>query len=191
MQKIMAALAVFGILVALPVPVPVPVFAQAGPDQASVVFHRPDKIKWKATRFNIERDGRPIGQLLAGKEISLPLDPGSYTFTASAKSLDGMDYLTLNVKAGKTYRVKGEVLASWPVGRPKFTDVSESGVATQPPSATTAGPAVAQSAPAASQPAVTHRSRISRTLRATGIWRRGPWPLMAANSKGRALQPGR
>jgi hypothetical protein len=148
MQKIMAALVVFGILVGLPAPVPV--FAQAGPDQALVVFHRPNKIKWKATRFNIEQGGRPIGQLLAGKEISLPLDPGSYTFTASAKSLDGMDYLTLNVKAGKTYRVKGEVLASWPVGRPKFTDVKESGVATQSTSAPAAVPAGSQSVPAAS-----------------------------------------
>ena len=105
MKKLMLALAVFGALVALPEPVPV--FAQTGPDQAQVVFHRPNKMKWKATRFNIEQDGRPIGQLRAGTEISLTLDPGTYTFTATATSLDGRDFLKLSVEAGKTYRVKG------------------------------------------------------------------------------------
>ena len=171
MKKIMMALAVFGILVVLPAPAPV--FAQSGPDQALVVFHRPDKMKWKATRFNIEQDGRPIGQLLAGTEISLPLDPGTYTFTASATSLDGVDYLTLSVEAGKTYRVKGEVLASWPVGRPKFTDVSESGVATQP-----------VSAPAGSQPAVSDSKAATMGLKnLAGNWDMEAWSLAADGRK--------
>lgn len=104
--------------------------AQAGPGQAQVIFHRPDVMKARATRFNISQNGQPIGQLLAGTTIELALDPGTYTFVASAASLDGQDSITLTVEPGKTYRVKGEVLWSWPVGRPKFTDVSESGVAT-------------------------------------------------------------
>lgn len=171
MKKFMVALAVFGILVALPEPVPV--FAQAGPDQALVVFHRPNKMKWKATRFNIEQDGRPIGQLLAGNEISVPLDPGTYTFTATATSLDGKDYLTLSVEAGKTYRVKGEVLASWPVGRPKFTDVNESGVATQ-----------AVTAPAASQPAASGGNAAMMGLNnLVGKWNMESWSLAADGRK--------
>jgi hypothetical protein len=164
-KKIMTVLAAIGILVALPTPAPV--FAQSGPDQAEVVFHRPNKIKWKATRFNIEQDGRPIGQLLAGTEIRLALDPGNYTFTATATSLDGKDYLTLSVEAGKTYRVKGEVLASWPVGRPKFTDVSESGVATQP-----------ASAPAMPQPAASDGNAATMGLKnLVGNWDMESWSL--------------
>lgn len=128
MRKLVAVLVILGNIIALPWHVTV--YAQAGPDQAEIIFHRPNKVKWKATRFNIEQDGRPIGQLRAGTEIAVSLDPGTYTFTTTATSLDGVDYLTLSVEAGKTYRVKGEVLASWPVGRPKFTDVVESGVAT-------------------------------------------------------------
>ena len=185
MQRIMMALAVMGIVIALPTPVPV--FAQAGPDQALVVFHRPNKIKWKATRFNIEQDGRPIGQLLAGTEISVPLDPGTYTFTANATSLDGVDYITLSVEAGKTYRVKGEVLASWPVGRPKFTDVSESGVATQPASAPAAGsaaqavgPAASQPTSAATQPAVSDSEAARLGLQNfAGDWDMEMWSLAA------------
>ena len=177
----MTALAVLGFFVALPAPVPL--FAQAGPDQALVVFHRPNKIKWKATRFHIEQDGRPVGQLLAGTEISLSLDPGSYTFTASATSLDGVDYITLSVEAGKTYRVKGEVLASWPVGRPKFTDVNESGVATQPASAPAAGPAALQSAPAG-QPEVSDDEAARQSLNNfEGNWDMETWSLAADGRK--------
>lgn len=171
MKKLMLALAVFGALVALPEPVPV--FAQTGPDQAQVVFHRPNKMKWKATRFNIEQDGRPIGQLRAGTEISLTLDPGTYTFTATATSLDGRDFLKLSVEAGKTYRVKGEVLASWPVGRPKFTDVNESGVATQ-----------AVAAPAVSQPAARDGNATTTSLNNfVGNWTMESWSLAGDGRK--------
>jgi len=104
--------------------------AQVSPDQGLLIFHRADKFAGKAIRFNIEQDGRPIGQLLAGTTLEVPLAPGTYTFTVRAPSLDGMDYLTLNIEAGKTYSVEGEVLFGWPTGRPKFSAVSESGVAT-------------------------------------------------------------
>jgi len=173
MRKLVAVLVVFGTMGVLPSPGAV--YAQSGPDQAQVIFHRPDKIKWKATRFNIEQDGRPIGQLRAGTEIAVSLDPGTYTFTTTATSLDGVDYLTLSVEAGKTYRVKGEVLASWPVGRPKFTDVSETGVATQP-----------ASAPAAAQPAASDRSAATIGLKnLVGDWDMEAWSL---NVDGRKIQ---
>lgn len=103
--------------------------AQNESDQGVVVFHRADVFKGKAIRFNIEQDGRPVGQLLAGSSLELSLAPGTYTFTVRAPSIDGMDYLTLNVEAGKTYSVEGEILWGWPAGRPKFSAVSESGVA--------------------------------------------------------------
>lgn len=124
---------------------------ETSPDEGLVIFHRADKLKAKSVRFNIEQDGRPIGQLLAGTTLEVPLAPGSYTFTARAPSLDGMDYLTLNVEAGKTYNVEGEVLWGWPVGRPKFHDVSEFGVANQqaknPAASATSGTAEAAGVP--------------------------------------------
>lgn len=180
MRIIVAVLVVFGSMVVLPWPAAV--YAQSGPDQAQVIFHRPDKIKWKATRFNIEQDGRPIGQLRAGAEIALSLDPGTYTFTTTAKSLGGVDYLTLSVVAGKTYRVKGEVLASWPVGRPKFTNVSESGVATQPAGA----PVAAQpaGAPDAAQPVVSDSKVATIVLtNLVGDWDMEAWSLAADGRK--------
>ena len=64
--------------------------AQAGPDEGLVVFHRADKFKGKGIRFNIEQDGRPIGQLLSGTTLEVPLAPGTYTFTVRAPSLDGI-----------------------------------------------------------------------------------------------------
>ena len=117
----LAAVALLAVLATLSAPV----YAQVGPDQGLVVFHRADLMKGRAIKFNIEMDGRPIGQLPAGSEFSIPVDPGSYTFTVRVPAWDGMDYLTLNVEAGKTYRVEGEILWGWPVGRPKFKNVSE------------------------------------------------------------------
>jgi hypothetical protein len=125
--------------------------AQAGPDEGLVIFHRANVMAGKAIRFNLEQDGRPVGQLLAGTTLEIPLAPGTYTFTVRAPSVDGMDYLTLNVEAGKTYSVEGEILWGWPAGRPKFGNVSESGVATQPadmPSASAPSAATATAAPA-------------------------------------------
>lgn len=103
--------------------------AQAQADKGLVVFSREDTMKGKAIRFNIEQDGRPVGQLLAGTTIELPLTPGSYNFTVRAPSLDGQDFLTVDVKAGRTYYIEGEILWGWPTGRPKFKFVSESGSA--------------------------------------------------------------
>lgn len=176
MRKLALAFGVMAILAS--VPAPSPVLAQAGPDQALVVFYRPDTMKGKAVRFNLQQDGRPVGQLLAGTEISLPLDPGTYTFSANAPSLDGVDHITLSVEAGKTYSVKGEVLWGWPTGRPKFTDVSESGVAApaaMPAAATTPQAAtVGQGSPASDRDIIRQRLRNF-----AGNWRVQAWSLAA------------
>jgi len=184
MRKTVTALAILGILIALPAPTPVS--AEATPGQALVVFHRPNKMKWKAARFNVEQDGVPVGQLLAGTELAVTLDPGTYTFTGRATSFDGTDYLTLTVEAGKTYRVKGEVLASWPVGRPKFTDVKESGVATEPVAAPAASgeqaPALAAPQPATAGNLPAERNGEAARLglkNFAGEWRMDMWSLAA------------
>lgn len=113
--------------------------AEAGPNEGLVVFSRSSSFKGKAIRFNIEQDGRPIGQLLAGSTIEVPLAPGSYVFSVRAPSLDGQDFITINVEAGRTYFVEGEILWGWPTGRPKFKQVSESVAVTTPGPTATAG----------------------------------------------------
>ncbi len=168
--------------------------AEAGPDEGLVVFHRADQFKGKGIRFNIEQDGRPIGQLLAGTTMEVPLAPGTYTFTVRAPSLDGMDYLTLNIEAGKTYRVNGEILWGWPAGRPKFGGVSESGVATQPVNADPANApshaAESSAVPAAAPVAASSGSALSAEeagrlgLRNfVGDWNLNIWSLSSDGSK--------
>ena len=53
------------VLATLPVS-SIAVAAQAGADKGLVVFARKKTMKGKAIRFNLEQDGRPIGQLLSG-----------------------------------------------------------------------------------------------------------------------------
>jgi len=168
--------------------------AEAGPDQGLVVFTRKSSMKGKAIRFNIQQDGRPIGQLLSGSTIKVPLAPGSYNFTVQAPSLDGQDFLSINVEAGWTYKVEGKILWGWPTGRPKFQLGSQtpgpavasarpgpSQAVPSPAPAAMAGPALGSTAP---QPAVTaqaqstaeDRGRISlRNFR--GDWNLDMWSL--------------
>lgn len=160
--------------------------AEAGPGEGLVVFHRANSMKGKAVRFNIEQDGRPIGQLLAGTTLEVPLAPGTYTFSVSGVSLDGQDYITLNVEAGKTYSVQGEILWGWPAGRPKFSDVSESGIAASPASVPPASaqptpmPAAAPAAAASSQGSMSANDVGRIGLRNfVGDWNIRMWSLAA------------
>jgi len=103
---------------------------EAGPGQGLVVFSRKSSMKGKAMRFNIEHNGTHIGQLLSGTTLEVPVAPGSHTFSVRAPSLDGVDAISINVEAGKTYHVTCEILWGWPACRPKFGAITESGVAT-------------------------------------------------------------
>lgn len=186
MRDSFAGLYLLGIT--LLISMPVPVVAQSGADQATVVFHRADTVKGKAIRFNIEQDGRPIGQLPAGSQLKVSLDPGTYMFTVRAPSWDGVDYLTLTAEAGKTYSVEGEILWGWPVGRPKFSNVQESGGV--PQSTTQAAPRSAEPAPAVqpSPPARptggSGRDAIRAGLRHfAGSWNVEAWSLAADGRK--------
>jgi len=176
--------------------------AEAGPGEGLVVFNRKSSMKGKAIRFNIQQDGRPIGQLLSGSTIKIPLAPGSYNFTVQAPSLDGQDFLTIKVKAEWTYNVEGKVLWGWPTGRPKFQLASQSpGPAAASAQSTAspaglrpaaapepmAGPALGSTAP---QPAATtqagptaeDRGRISlRNFK--GDWNLDMWSLATDFSK--------
>ena len=173
-----------------------------------MVFNRKSSMKGKAIRFNIEQDGRPIGQLLSGTTIEVPLAPGSYNFTVQAPSLDGQDFLTINVEAGWTYNVEGKILWGWPAGRPKFqlassspgpaaasaqSGASQAGAGTAAAPTAMAGPALGSMAPqpvASAQAGQTteDRGRIGiRNFRETGISTCGHLPQTAASLK--AVEP--
>jgi hypothetical protein len=188
-----------GLIVALGigiVPGSIALAAEAGPGEGLVVFNRKSSMKGKAIRFNIEQDGRPIGQLLSGTTIEVLLAPGSYNFTVQAPSLDGQDFLTINVEAGWTYNVKGEILWGWPTGRPKFQLASSSpgpeaasaqSAASQATPEAMAGPALGSIAPqpaagAEAGPTAEDRGRISlRNFR--GDWNFDMWSLATDGSK--------
>ena len=176
--------------------------AEAGPGEGLVVFKRKKTMKGKAIRFNIQQDGRAIGQLLSGTTIEIPLAPGSYNFTVRAPTLDGQDSLTINVEAGWTYNVKGSILWGWPTGRPKFqlasqspgpaaasaqSGASQAGAETAATPEAMAGPALGSVAhqPAASAqagPTAEDRGRISlRNFK--GDWNLDVWSLATDGSK--------
>lgn len=120
------------VLIALVIPAfhgPVAMAQEAGPGEGLVIFSRDDKFAGKAIRFNINIDGSPGLQLLAGTEIRKPMPVGTHTFSVYTPSLDGQDFITIDVKEGWTYYVEGYVRMGWPVGRAKFRLVSESGPA--------------------------------------------------------------
>ncbi len=54
--------------------------AEAAPGEGLVVFKRKKSSKGVVIQFNIQQDGRPIGQLLSGTTIKIPLAPGRYIF---------------------------------------------------------------------------------------------------------------
>jgi hypothetical protein len=103
---------------------------EAGPGQGLVVFSRKSSMKGAAMRFNIEHNGVMVGQLPSGTTLEVPVAPGSHTFSVRTPSLDGVDFVTIDVEAGKTYHVTGDIRWGWPAGRAKFGSVTESGVAT-------------------------------------------------------------
>lgn len=164
--------------------------ADPKPGEGLVVFSRENALKGKAIRFNVMQDGRPIGQLLAGTTIEVPLAPGSYTFTVRAPSLDGSDSITVAVQAGKVYQVEGKVLWGWPTGRPQFVLRSESASATSPaqarPSSSDALAGPALGAVVADPPAEAGAQATSSVadLRSfVGDWDLKMWSLAADGTK--------
>ena len=164
--------------------------ADVKPGEGLVVFSRKNVMKGKAIQFNIEQDGRPIGQLRAGTTMEVPLAPGSYNFTVRAPSLDGQDFLTLNVQAGKIYNVQGKILWGWPTGRPKFELISESTATSSPahapPSAADALAGPALGAAVTDPPAGAERQSASSVPELgyfTGDWDLEMWSLAADGTK--------
>ena len=166
----------------------------ASSQQGTVVFTRADKFKGKAIRFNMNQNGQPVGQLLAGSTLELKVDPGTYTYTVWSPSLDGQDSLTIDVQAGYTYHVEGVVLWGYPAGRAKFRLTGETGPG--PSSVAASGNAAPAGQPdnalagaalgnvAASSPTVEAGERGRLGLRSfAGDWELDVWSLAADGSK--------
>ena len=128
MKKTGQSLFILALLIALNA-IPIPALSDntpmAQPENGQVVFYRPSRAKGAAIRFEIHDSSKgSIGALSNGTVIRKDLEPGGYTFSVRAPSVNGSDSITLHVEAGKVYYVKGEILWGWPAGRPKFTRMS-------------------------------------------------------------------
>ncbi len=109
----------------------IPAFAasvpEAKPDQGLVVFYRSKRAKGAAIRFQItESGGVSTGTLTNGSMFYKYYQPGQKTFDVSTPSVAGSDLITLDIVAGETYFLRGEILWGWPAGRPKFSQEQES-----------------------------------------------------------------
>ena len=96
------------------------------PDMGLVVFYRNSSFKGGAVHLNIRSSDGSAGILKSGTMFYKYFEPGSRTFDVSTPSVAGSDLLTLDIEAGNTYFVRGEVLIGWPVGRPALRQESES-----------------------------------------------------------------
>ena len=100
---------------------------EAKSDQGLIVFYRARRAKGSGMRFEITTNGGvSVGALSNGTMLHQYYAPGQVTFDVRAPSVDGSDLITIDVVAGETYFVRGEILWGWPAGRPKFSRSSES-----------------------------------------------------------------
>ena len=107
-----------------------PAFAASLPqvksDKGLVVFYRSKTMKGAAVHLLVRSSNGAAGNLTNGSMFYQYYEPGLRTFDVSTPSVAGSDLITLDIKAGETYFVRGEVLMGWPVGRPKLTREQES-----------------------------------------------------------------
>jgi hypothetical protein len=107
-----------------------PAFAASLPevksDKGLVVFYRSKTMKGGAVHLLVRSSDGAAGNLKNGSMFYRYYDPGQRTFDVSTPSVAGSDLITLDINAGKTYFVRGEVLLGWPVGRPRLTQEQES-----------------------------------------------------------------
>ena len=100
---------------------------EAKPDKGLVIFYRLNRARGSAMRFQVmDGSAAVVGNLSNGSVFHEFVEPGQQVFEVRAPSVDGRDSITLDVVAGQTYYVQGEILWGWPAGRPKFSLMSES-----------------------------------------------------------------
>ena len=127
LRKIVSCLALILVLLGLQ---PTLLFAAsvpaAQPDKGLVVFYRAKSFKGGAVHMNVRSSEGSAGILKSGTMFYHYYEPGQKTFDVSTPSIAGSDLITINIEAGKTYYVRGEILMGWPAGRPSLTQENES-----------------------------------------------------------------
>jgi hypothetical protein len=96
---------------------------QVKEDKGLIIFYRASAFKGGAIRFNLNHGQEPIGALKSGTTLHRYVEPGQHTFWSKVISQDSV---TLDVVAGKTYYIKGDVQLGLVAGRPRLTVVPES-----------------------------------------------------------------
>ena len=95
-------------------------------DKGLVVFYRSKTIKGAAVHMLVRTSDGAAGNLTSGSMFYQYYEPGQRTFDVSTASVAGSDLITLDIKAGEVYFVRGEILIGWPMGRPKLSQEQES-----------------------------------------------------------------
>ena len=99
---------------------------EAKSDKGLVVFYRSKTMKGAAIHMLIRSSEGAAGNLTNGSMFYRYYEPGQKTFDVSTPSIAGSDLITLDIVAGETYFVRGELLWGWPAGRPRLTQEQES-----------------------------------------------------------------
>jgi len=96
------------------------------PGKGLVVFYRARKPMGAGIAFRIfESPGASVGTPTNGSVLYRQYEPGPKTFDVNTPSVAGSDLITVDIVAGETYFVRGEILLGWPAGRPKFSRMPE------------------------------------------------------------------
>lgn len=99
---------------------------EAKSDKGLIVFYRSKNMKGAAIHLLIRSSEGAAGNLTNGSMFYQYYEPGQKTFDVSTPSIAGSDLITLDIVAGQTYFVRGEILWGWPAGRPRLTQEQES-----------------------------------------------------------------
>jgi hypothetical protein len=90
-------------------------------DTGLVYIYRPGSAFGAAVSYDVKANGNPITHLTPGGYYAYLAKPGEIEFSAKTESTSS---LTLDVKAGQTYYIKGTVGVGIIVGRPRLALVT-------------------------------------------------------------------
>ena len=89
-----------------------------------VVFYRPSGFAGAAIGFIVREGTTELGKLRSGKYFVLQVAPGKHTYVVHSEA---KDELTIDVDAGETYYIEGEVGMGILVGHPHIKPSDKSG----------------------------------------------------------------
>ena len=95
---------------------------ETNPDKGLVIFYRPKKFSGGAIRFNVNHAEGSLGVLNSGTMVYGYFEPGQRQFWSQVISQDS---ITIDVRAGNVYFIKGDTKMGVYAGRPKFKVVDE------------------------------------------------------------------